>query len=232
MIEAEIESLQYAGWMPRNAYVFHFRFQEPRKQGQRGKFARNGALADFQNRWLEFEDFEREFEECVSKSASKFEQHSQTALANVTIRNQHRMKLRIECEKCKSEQMWNFTTINVVNSPQSRLRCIPHNGRCRFSRVSERENSAQVLIDDSNIPLHPEPFSFADVYECTKAENGFKFTRLDPLGEWMRKTRGNGKFICLKTEDSRGGNHSGSCYRLDRDRFMTTIPLPVSPGRD
>ncbi|KAH0948339.1 hypothetical protein HN011_007682 [Eciton burchellii] len=151
-------------------------------------------------------------------------------VANVTIRNQHRMKLRIECEKCKSEQMWNFTTINVVNSPQSRLRCIPHNGRCRFSRVSERENSAQVLIDDSNIPLHPKPFSFADVYECTKAENGFKFTRLDPLGEWMRKTRGNGKFICLKTEDSRGRNHSGSCYRLDRDRFMTRIP--VSPGRD
>jgi mitofusin len=39
-----------------------------------------GALADgFQNRYFEFQDFERKFEECISKSAvkTKFEQHSQ-----------------------------------------------------------------------------------------------------------------------------------------------------------
>lgn len=38
-----------------------------------------GALADgFQNRYFEFQDFERKFEECISKSAvrTKFEQHS------------------------------------------------------------------------------------------------------------------------------------------------------------
>lgn len=40
----------------------------------------DGALADgFQNRYFEFQDFERKFEECISKSAvkTKFEQHSQ-----------------------------------------------------------------------------------------------------------------------------------------------------------
>lgn len=33
----------------------------------------------FQNRYFEFQDFERKFEECISKSAvkTKFEQHSQ-----------------------------------------------------------------------------------------------------------------------------------------------------------
>jgi hypothetical protein len=39
-----------------------------------------GALADgFPNRYFEFQDFERKFEECISKSAvrTKFEQHSQ-----------------------------------------------------------------------------------------------------------------------------------------------------------
>lgn len=40
----------------------------------------DGALAEgFQNRYFEFQDFERKFEECISKSAvkTKFEQHSQ-----------------------------------------------------------------------------------------------------------------------------------------------------------
>lgn len=38
-----------------------------------------GALAEgFQSRYFEFQDFERKFEECISKSAvkTKFEQHS------------------------------------------------------------------------------------------------------------------------------------------------------------
>lgn len=40
----------------------------------------DGALAEgFQTRYFEFQDFERKFEECISKSAvkTKFEQHSQ-----------------------------------------------------------------------------------------------------------------------------------------------------------
>lgn len=44
------------------------------------KFFVDGALAEgFQNRYFEFQDFERKFEECISKSAvkTKFEQHSQ-----------------------------------------------------------------------------------------------------------------------------------------------------------
>lgn len=44
-----------------------------------GQPAHMGALAEgFQNRYFEFQDFERKFEECISKSAvkTKFEQHS------------------------------------------------------------------------------------------------------------------------------------------------------------
>lgn len=40
----------------------------------------NTTLAEgFQNRYFEFQDFERKFEECISKSAvkTKFEQHTQ-----------------------------------------------------------------------------------------------------------------------------------------------------------
>lgn len=44
-----------------------------------GQPVASAALAEgFQNRYFEFQDFERKFEECISKSAvkTKFEQHS------------------------------------------------------------------------------------------------------------------------------------------------------------
>lgn len=50
-----------------------------RLQEAAGHPAHTGAIADgFQNRYFEFQDFERKFEECISKSAvrTKFEQHS------------------------------------------------------------------------------------------------------------------------------------------------------------
>lgn len=45
----------------------------------KGQPPNNGALAEgFSTRYFEFQDFERKFEECISKSAvkTKFEQHS------------------------------------------------------------------------------------------------------------------------------------------------------------
>lgn len=47
---------------------------------EQGNTSPSMALAEgFQNRYFEFQDFERKFEECISKSAvkTKFEQHSQ-----------------------------------------------------------------------------------------------------------------------------------------------------------
>lgn len=46
---------------------------------QKGLPAHQAALAEgFQNRYFDFQDFEKRFEECISKSAvkTKFEQHS------------------------------------------------------------------------------------------------------------------------------------------------------------
>uniref|UniRef100_T1JMD1 Dynamin-type G domain-containing protein n=1 Tax=Strigamia maritima TaxID=126957 RepID=T1JMD1_STRMM len=53
---------------------------QARLQHQKGQPLASGALADgFQVRYFEFENFERKFEECISKSAveTKFEQHVQ-----------------------------------------------------------------------------------------------------------------------------------------------------------
>lgn len=52
---------------------------QARLKEQEGLPAHLGALAEgFQSRYFEFQDFERKFEECISKSAvrTKFEQHS------------------------------------------------------------------------------------------------------------------------------------------------------------
>lgn len=52
---------------------------QARVQEAAGQPAHTGALAEgFQSRYFEFQDFERKFEECISKSAvkTKFEQHS------------------------------------------------------------------------------------------------------------------------------------------------------------
>lgn len=58
----------------KNIFILKARLKEAE-----GLPAHLGALADgFQNRYFEFQDFERKFEECISKTAvkTKFEQHS------------------------------------------------------------------------------------------------------------------------------------------------------------
>lgn len=49
------------------------------RMAEQGGTAITGLAEGFQNRIFEFQDFERKFEECISKSAvkTKFEQHSQ-----------------------------------------------------------------------------------------------------------------------------------------------------------
>lgn len=63
-----------------------------RLQEQNGLPAHTGALAEgFQTRYFEFQDFERKFEECISKTAvkTKFEQHSSRgkAISKYVLRN-------------------------------------------------------------------------------------------------------------------------------------------------
>jgi mitofusin len=69
-------------------------------------------LADvFQHRYLEFQDFERKFEECISKSAvrTKFEQHSQRGKDIVSeiwqiIYSTHIKAQQLKTEKAEAKQ--------------------------------------------------------------------------------------------------------------------------------
>ncbi|KAG7207346.1 hypothetical protein KM043_009010 [Ampulex compressa] len=146
---------------------------QARIQEQRGQPAHNGALAEgFQNRYFEFQDFERKFEECISKSAvkTKFEQHSQRgkhiateirqALDEILERTQ---KMRSEQIKIKSDvyDKLNYTEQQLMLLTQEMKDKIHHMVEDVEQRVSkalsEEIRRLAVLVDDFNVPFHSEP---------------------------------------------------------------------------
>jgi len=82
-VEFLVKELKVCSQKEANQRIFFVSAKEAlqaRLQEEKGLPAHSGALADgFPNRYYEFQDFERKFEESISKSAvkTKFEQHSQ-----------------------------------------------------------------------------------------------------------------------------------------------------------
>ncbi|XP_012270307.1 transmembrane GTPase Marf [Orussus abietinus] len=146
---------------------------QARIEEHRGQPAHNGALADgFQNRYFEFQDFERKFEECISKSAvkTKFEQHSQRgkhiateirqALDEILDRTQ---KMRCERLNVKKEvhDRLNFTEqqlILLTQEMKDKIHRMVEDVEQRVSKaLSEEIRRLAVHVDEFNVPFHPEP---------------------------------------------------------------------------
>ncbi|TGZ51170.1 Transmembrane GTPase Marf [Temnothorax longispinosus] len=163
---------------------------QARMQEQRGQPAHNGALADgFQNRYFEFQDFERKFEECISKSAvkTKFEQHSQRGKHIATEIRQALDEILERTQKMRSEQLnvkkevhdkLNFTEQQLMLLTQEMKDKIHHMVEDVEQKVSkalsEEIRRLAVLIDEFSIPFHPEPLVL-NVYKRelhTHVENG------------------------------------------------------------
>ncbi|KAL0131158.1 hypothetical protein PUN28_002611 [Cardiocondyla obscurior] len=161
-----------------------------RMQEQRGQPAHNGALADgFQNRYFEFQDFERKFEECISKSAvkTKFEQHSQRGKHIATDIRQALDEILERTQKMRNEQLnikkevhdkLNFTEQQLMLLTQEMKDKIHHMVEDVEQKVSKALNEEirrlSVLIDEFNVPFHPEPLVL-NVYKRelhTHVENG------------------------------------------------------------
>ncbi|KAL6430227.1 hypothetical protein ACFW04_007752 [Cataglyphis niger] len=146
---------------------------QARMQEQRGQPAHNGALAEgFQNRYFEFQDFERKFEECISKSAvkTKFEQHSQRGKHIATEIRQALDEILDRIQKMRSEQLnikkevhdkLNFTEQQLMLLTQEMKDKIHHIVEDVEQRVSKALNEEirrlAVLVDEFNVPFHPEP---------------------------------------------------------------------------
>lgn len=145
---------------------------QARLQEQRGQPAHSGALADgFPNRYFEFQDFERKFEECISKSAvrTKFEQHSQRGklivsdirqIMDSTYDQAQQLKTQKAVAKKEIYDKLNFTEqqlLLLTQEMKDKIRQMVEDVEQRVSKaLNEEIRRLSVLVDEFNLPFHPE----------------------------------------------------------------------------
>lgn len=138
-----------------------------------GQPAHTGALAEgFQNRYFEFQDFEKKFEECISKSAvkTKFEQHSSGGkkIANdmcSMLENIHERAITLRNSKQKQKELLttriNETDTKLINATREMKRKIGSMVEEVEQKVSKALNEEiyrlSVLVDEFTLPFHTDP---------------------------------------------------------------------------
>ncbi|XP_076242665.1 mitochondrial assembly regulatory factor isoform X1 [Calliopsis andreniformis] len=145
---------------------------QARMEEQRGQPAHNGALADgFQNRYFEFQDFERKFEECISKSAvkTKFEQHSERGkhiakeiwqtMDNILERAQRMKSEQLQIKRDVHDKL-NYTEQQLMLLTQEmkdKIHRIVEDVEQRVSKaLSEEIHRLAVLVDEFSVPFHTD----------------------------------------------------------------------------
>ncbi|KAK4876273.1 hypothetical protein RN001_012695 [Aquatica leii] len=145
-------------------------------------------LADgFQNRYFEFQDFERKFEECISKSAvkTKFEQHTQRGrfianelknLLDTIYNNAQKLKgEKLEVRQDLNEKM-NYTEQQLMLITREMKQKIHHMVEDVEQRVSKALNEEirrlSNLVDEFNLPFHSEVLSIYKKELHAHVENG------------------------------------------------------------
>ncbi|XP_053950180.1 transmembrane GTPase Marf [Anastrepha ludens] len=132
-----------------------------------------GAIAEgFQVRYFEFQDFERKFEECISQSAvkTKFEQHSSrgkslsadmcSMLDNIYERTTIFRNLKIDQKTLLTERIQGTETqmMQVTRDMKLKIHNMVEEVEQKVSKALNEEIwRLGVLIDEFNMPFHPEP---------------------------------------------------------------------------
>ncbi|KAE8750554.1 hypothetical protein FOCC_FOCC002848 [Frankliniella occidentalis] len=135
--------------------------------------AHTGALADgFPNRYFEFQDFERKFEECISKSAvkTKFDQHSQRGKLIATEIRKIMSDIYDEAQKlkeakCKARKEMrdklHFTEQQLdrlTHEMKDKIHEMVDDVEQRVSKaLSEEIRRLSTLVDEFCVPFHSEP---------------------------------------------------------------------------
>uniref|UniRef100_A0A0A9XFN8 Transmembrane GTPase Marf n=2 Tax=Lygus hesperus TaxID=30085 RepID=A0A0A9XFN8_LYGHE len=143
---------------------------QARLNEEKGMPPHSGALAEgFPNRYFEFQDFEKKFEECISKSAikTKFEQHSQRGKSiSQDIRDvmEAIYERALATQKDKSlvkkelNDKLNYTEQQLLLVTQEMKEKIHHMVEDVEQRVSkalsEEIRRLSTLVDEFNIPFH------------------------------------------------------------------------------
>lgn len=131
-----------------------------------------GALAEgFQNRYFEFQDFERKFEECISKSAvrTKFEQHSsrgksistemRTMLDNIYDRANVLRNQKLEQKKKLTDRIANTETqlMQVTREMKMKIHNMVEEVEQKVAKALNEEIwRLNVLVDEFNLPFHTD----------------------------------------------------------------------------
>ncbi|KAI5712644.1 hypothetical protein M8J76_001169 [Diaphorina citri] len=146
---------------------------QARLQEQSGLPPHSGALAEgFQARYFEFQDFERKFEECISKSAvkTKFAQHLQGGklishdVYSVMEATYERCQM-LKADKCKIKKeihdKLNLTEqqlILITHEMKSKIKHMVEEVEEKVSKaLSDEIRRLSVLVDEFDTPFHPEP---------------------------------------------------------------------------
>lgn len=138
-----------------------------------GQPAHTAALADgFQNRYFEFQDFEKQFEECISKSAvkTKFAQHSlrgknisgdmHSMLDSIYERTASMRNHKLEQKRSLTDRISRTETQLMTVTREMKLKI--HN---MVEEVEQKVSKAlneeiwrlNVLVDEFNLPFHTDP---------------------------------------------------------------------------
>uniref|UniRef100_A0A069DW95 Putative transmembrane gtpase marf n=1 Tax=Panstrongylus megistus TaxID=65343 RepID=A0A069DW95_9HEMI len=145
---------------------------QARLKEEQGLPPHSGALAEgFPNRYFEFQDFEKKFEECISKSAikTKFEQHSQRGKSIAqdirdVMEGVYEKALALQKEKSAVKKdvndKLNYTEQQLLLITQEMKEKIHHMVEDVEQRVSKALNEEirrlSTLVDEFNIPFHTD----------------------------------------------------------------------------
>ncbi|ODM94964.1 Transmembrane GTPase Marf [Orchesella cincta] len=146
---------------------------QARLQEQKGLPLQSGALAEgFQIRYFEFQDFERKFEECISKSAvqTKFQQHSHRGKHIAGETKAIMEKIFVASQNLRSQktmlrkELWDkidFTDKQLqllTHEMKDKIRQMVEDVECKVSKaLSEEIRRLGVLVDEFHAPFHPDP---------------------------------------------------------------------------
>ncbi|CAH1972897.1 unnamed protein product [Acanthoscelides obtectus] len=139
---------------------------------EQGQTTSTPLTEGFQTRYFEFQDFERKFEECISKSAvkTKFEQHSQRGkfIAN-ELRDildgiyNDALKLKEDRLAQRKEVTDKITYTEqqlmvITQDMKKKIHTMVEDVEQRVSKaLNEEIRRLSTLVDEFNLPFHPEP---------------------------------------------------------------------------
>ncbi|EFA09534.1 Transmembrane GTPase Marf-like Protein [Tribolium castaneum] len=139
---------------------------------EQGQTVSTPLTEGFQTRYFEFQDFERKFEECISKSAvkTKFEQHSQRGKFIANELREVLDDIYNDAQKLKDEKLRqkkevhdkiNYTEeqlIIITQEMKQKIHQMVEDVEQRVSKaLNEEIRRLSTLVDEFNLPFHPEP---------------------------------------------------------------------------